>query len=56
MKNATRKTIYLLIFIVIVLLGLRFLSGPEDSWVCDRGEWVRHGNPESSPPNKFCDQ
>jgi len=56
MKNATKITIYILIFILIVLFGLRFLSGPEDSWVCDQGEWVKHGNPNSPTPIKPCNQ
>lgn len=43
----------LLIFAVIFVL--RFvLGGPEDSWICQNGQWVKHGNPGSPMPVSPC--
>lgn len=27
---------------------------PEDSWVCDNGKWVKHGNPSAEKPTSGC--
>lgn len=49
-----------LIFLVVILgagiiLSVRFLlGGPEDSWICQRGEWVKHGNPQGTKPTAPC--
>jgi len=35
---------------ILIMVGLRFLSGPEDTWVKDnRGVWIKHGAPTSTP-------
>ncbi|MDD5431044.1 MAG: DUF333 domain-containing protein [Candidatus Pacebacteria bacterium] len=40
---------------IILILGLRFLvGGPEDSWICSNGQWVKHGNPSVSQPTEQC--
>jgi hypothetical protein len=48
----------LLIVVAIGLVGLltaRFLfGGNEDDWICQSGEWVRHGNPSASMPLTGC--
>ncbi|MFA6552096.1 MAG: hypothetical protein WCT19_01175 [Candidatus Paceibacterota bacterium] len=51
----------LFIGIAIVLLAgvaailLRLASGPEDTWICSGGQWVRHGNPYAPmPPASEC--
>jgi hypothetical protein len=39
----------------IAILNLRFLSGPEDAWLCQGGAWVRHGRPTALAPDaQFC--
>lgn len=40
--------------ILIVLFGIRFFAGDEDTWLCENGEWIRHGVPEGGPPNEAC--
>lgn len=41
--------------LVITVIVLRFVvGGPEDTWICDGGEWVKHGNPASSKPPDGC--
>ena len=39
--------------IIIIFLGIRFFSG-EDNWICQNGEWVKHGNPEAEKPTIGC--
>ncbi|MFA5413420.1 MAG: GerMN domain-containing protein [Patescibacteria group bacterium] len=51
------KTILTILVVVMaigaVVLGVRFLSG-EDDWICDDGEWVKHGNPSAAKPTEPC--
>jgi putative hemolysin len=53
-----KKTILsILIAVAIILVAvvtLRFLSGYEDTWICDNGAWVRHGNPSKPMPTSGC--
>ncbi len=55
MKN---KIIIILIVIVIILLAgtaLILLRGDEDTWLCNNGQWVKHGNPSAPmPPASRC--
>lgn len=44
--------------VTIILMGLgiftvRFFSG-EDDWICEKGEWVKHGNPNTEKPTTPC--
>ncbi|MDD4901967.1 MAG: GerMN domain-containing protein [Patescibacteria group bacterium] len=39
-------------FLLILILAVgtvRFLSGPEDTWLCQNGAWVKHGVPANLP-------
>src|SRR4030042_3821364 len=53
-----QKTLLIIVGVIIILgiivLGIRFLSGPEDNWICVNGEWIKHGQPESSMPTTPC--
>jgi hypothetical protein len=50
--------IRIIIFGIITItaaLILRFsLGGPEDSWICVNGEWVKHGMPSAPMPTEQC--
>lgn len=51
------KTNYILIIIGVVILAafiVRF-SFPEDSWVCQKGEWIAHGHPSVEKPTTKCE-
>lgn len=51
----TLKTVGLVILVLIVaVLGIRFLSGPEDDWICRNGEWIKHGQPYAPQPTTAC--
>lgn len=39
----------------IGLTAVRFFGGnADDSWICSRGQWVRHGNPSGPMPKTSC--
>ena len=47
----------ILILIIGVILVVRFLfGGPEDTWICDNGQWIKHGNPKTPMPTTDCGQ
>lgn len=51
-----KKVIYIIIAIIIIWFGLRFIiGGSEDTWICDNGEWVKHGVPSAPKPDTPCD-
>ncbi len=51
------KKYYMIAAAAIVLLGivfsLRLLSG-EDDWICENGQWTKHGNPSAEKPETPC--
>ncbi|MFH1451519.1 MAG: hypothetical protein ABIF89_02865 [bacterium] len=53
-----KKTPGVLIILLIILGGwffIRFvLGGDEDTWICQNGQWVKHGNPSSQKPAGEC--
>lgn len=52
-----KKFVYILVGVLLILLlaiaGLRFLGG-EDNWLCQNGQWVKHGQPSSPMPQTQC--
>lgn len=50
-------TIFLIVFIVLIIaiIGIRLFSG-EDNWICQDGQWVKHGNPSAPMPTEPCGQ
>lgn len=50
-----KKAVYIVIAIIIVWFGIRFIiGGSEDTWICDNGEWVKHGVPSAPKPDTPC--
>jgi len=54
-----KKTILIIIFVLFIIIAvaafLRFvIGGPEDDWICESGQWVKHGNPSASKPTTGC--
>jgi hypothetical protein len=50
---------FLLIFIIILLIlfaGRVIFGRHEDDWVCENGQWIKHGNPYGPKPEKSCEQ
>jgi len=61
MKRGLLVFVFLLLVFVLVIVLFRpslwgpgqFLSG-EDNWICQNGEWVKHGNPSAPKPTIPC--
>jgi len=50
-----KKFLFWLLFVIAVLFFVRFvIGGPEDDWVCDNGQWVKHGFPSAPKPEGEC--
>jgi len=53
----TSRKVYAVIgimgIVLIALFGLRLFSG-EDDWMCQDGQWVKHGNPSFPAPRVEC--
>ncbi len=48
------KYVYIGLLIIIMIVGaIRLLSG-EDDWICQNGQWVKHGNPDAVKPSVPC--
>jgi len=49
------KKIFITIIVVITVLFIWVLiRGPEDTWICVDGEWVKHGVPSAPMPTEPC--
>lgn len=41
--------------VVLLVIGIRFLiGGGEDTWICEKGSWVKYGNPSAPKPVTSC--
>ncbi len=48
------KIVIAILLIAVVVLGIRFFSGDEDTWLCQNGQWVKHGQPSAPQPASGC--
>jgi len=48
-----KRIIAIIVIIVLVFFAIRFLS-PEDTWLCQNGQWIQHGNPSLPQPTTGC--
>ena len=53
MSKTILTILVVIIVVVAVFFGIRFFSG-EDTWICDNGQWIKHGNPDAAKPNEPC--
>lgn len=58
MKNILEsKTNLIILSVIIIIIGLVFIGrliSSEDTWICDDGEWIKHGVPASPKPTTQC--
>jgi len=43
--------------VVLIILAVAFASkffGGEDAWVCENGQWIKHGSPSAQKPQTSC--
>jgi hypothetical protein len=52
-KNTVIIIVSIIILAFIIIAGLRFVS-LEDNWICQNGQWIRHGNPSAPVPTAGC--
>lgn len=52
-KKFIYTVVVLILFLFMGVFSLRVLSG-EDDWMCQNGEWVKHGNPSFPAPAVSC--
>ncbi|KKP86498.1 MAG: hypothetical protein UR90_C0028G0010 [Parcubacteria group bacterium GW2011_GWC1_35_8] len=50
----TKRNIILIIAIIFFALAFARFSSNEDTWLCQNGVWVKHGNPKQSEPITKC--
>jgi hypothetical protein len=45
----------IVIAVFATIVAARFIfGGPEDTWICSRGQWVMHGKPIAPQPTTPC--
>ncbi len=49
-----KRIIFLLIVIAIIIVGVFLVRGSEDRWLCEDGQWVKHGEPSTPAPTTGC--
>ncbi len=55
MKKTVLIILGLLSIVFLAILVVRGITG-EDTWICQDGEWVKHGNPSAPQPTGTCKQ
>jgi len=51
MKN---KFLFFLLFLFSLSVVLLILRGQEDTWICEKGQWIKHGHPNYPQPAVQC--
>ncbi|MFA5062333.1 MAG: Gmad2 immunoglobulin-like domain-containing protein [Patescibacteria group bacterium] len=54
MKKAVIIVLGILIVLLLFVFGARFLTG-EDTWICQNGQWIKHGMPSAAQPTTGCE-
>lgn len=55
MSKKTLSIIFIAILVIFTALTVRFIIGDaEDAWICQNGEWVKHGEPGADQPTTGC--
>jgi hypothetical protein len=54
MKKKLKIVLLILVSLAIAMFAIRFLSGPEDTWICSQGVRVKHGKPSAPQPTTPC--
>lgn len=49
-----KRFLRVVVISAVVIIAVAILRGSEDRWVCDGGQWVRHGVPSAPMPTEPC--
>ncbi len=48
--------IFIFAAVIGIIFSVRFIFGSdEDTWLCVKGQWVKHGNPSAQKPLTTCE-
>lgn len=50
-----KKSFILIIILILIVFLILFLRSDEDTWICQDGQWIKHGHPQASQPNTGCE-
>lgn len=53
LKNKIFLAIVIAVILLVVVFAAKLLSN-EDDWICQNGEWVKHGHPNAAQPTSPC--
>lgn len=56
MNKAIKILGFVFVFVGAVLLFRFVFGGNEDTWICQNGTWVKHGNPKEEMPLVPCEK
>jgi spore germination protein GerM len=48
-----KYSILIILFVGVLVLSLKAFSN-EDDWICENGQWIKHGNPSAQMPLSGC--
>lgn len=49
-----KKLPLITIAVIAIIAAILFLRGDEDTWICENGQWVKHGSPSAPMPIELC--
>jgi len=50
-----KKNVIILSLLIILLILFIFFRINEDNWICENGQWIKHGNPTANMPTTACE-
>lgn len=53
-KEVKKLVLVALIFFGIIFVVRFVFGGSEDTWICENGQWIKHGSPAASKPTSGC--
>ena len=52
--NKGKRLLVAFMALTIFFMALMILRGSEDDWICENGEWAKHGVPSAPKPSEPC--
>jgi len=48
------KVIAVVVILIVAGVAIFLIRGDEDTWICENGQWVKHGSPSVAQPDEPC--
>jgi len=55
MKKIWKIILIVVVVVFVLMMAVKTLS-TEDDWICEDGEWVKHGHPLAEKPDGVCEE